>query len=474
MHCRKPLLWASLCLIAAIPASAQQKKSAPPASALADAANLCAHPYGEHDYAKGWPEAPVYILYHRKDSPAPWSHNPAIVAPGFEASSPATARTLVCVEETLEEKGKYRSGAIAYLPHWDHITIVSLADRATYRGISEPSFSGEEPPFVKYQTGPGVGKPPVQPFLRWLRLLADQKVAHFRMRLDWPSEVSGSLDYAGLYALVISSDGTKVAAARQSRRGYFSPLVVFDLASGKPLATLRIEDPPQLIAISKTGKWIATAGEFTHGIDIWETSSGNRVHKLDTPKVSSMLFGPDDALAVSAGGKVTVWEVEPQRPIRSVDGSRAMVSTTGAWLLAARSADTLTITEMESGHSIATFPGSTRGTQYILSQDGTSLADLSNGDAELFLSDSATAHELTLPSIYMNSPSIKATAAIAATPDGVAFAGQGFVGLASTANPKPRFFANGNSYIRNIAVSADGKLLVLGTIESDLYVWELR
>jgi hypothetical protein len=68
--------------------------------------------------------ASLYSLPPQRQ-PRPWGRNPAILAPGWEAPSPANARTLVCVEETLEEKGKYDSGEIAHLLHWD-TTIVSL------------------------------------------------------------------------------------------------------------------------------------------------------------------------------------------------------------------------------------------------------------------------------------------------------------------------------------------------------------
>ncbi|MGB7549238.1 MAG: hypothetical protein WBM14_15975 [Terracidiphilus sp.] len=202
----------------------------------------------------------------------------------------------MCVEETLEEKGKYDSGEIAYLPHWD-TTIVSLADRTIYRGIAAPTFNGEEPPYMKYKIGPGVEKQPVQFLLRWLRLLADQKVARFRMRLNWPLEVSGSMDYAGLAALAISPDGTRLAAARQSRNGSSPLVVVFDLASGKALATLRRDYPPTQLAISKGGDWIATAGMFSHGIDVSETSPGNQVHKLDVSAVGKWARGGGHAVA---------------------------------------------------------------------------------------------------------------------------------------------------------------------------------
>jgi uncharacterized protein (DUF1778 family) len=48
---------------------------------LAGAAKLCANPFGE--WADGWPEGPVYILFHREKNRTPWGRNSAIQMPGI-------------------------------------------------------------------------------------------------------------------------------------------------------------------------------------------------------------------------------------------------------------------------------------------------------------------------------------------------------------------------------------------------------
>lgn len=115
--------------------SAQQAQTKPAhaaaTSAVSAAAKICDDPYQVREPADGWPEAPVYILFHREKSKAPWSRNPAIRIPGAEAASAAGARTLVCVEESRLEMGRYDSGEAGYTPSWD-ITLVRLADRKVY------------------------------------------------------------------------------------------------------------------------------------------------------------------------------------------------------------------------------------------------------------------------------------------------------------------------------------------------------
>src|SRR5258708_24270867 len=117
----KRLTWSvSVWLLAMAAVAAQQKKSTPvratPATAAGPtAAKICDDPYQVREPAEGWPEAPVYILFHREKSKAPWSRNPAIRIAGLEAASPAGARTLVCVEEALIKRGRYETDETGYI-----------------------------------------------------------------------------------------------------------------------------------------------------------------------------------------------------------------------------------------------------------------------------------------------------------------------------------------------------------------------
>src|SRR6476661_3453644 len=112
-----------LCVFAATLAFGQTKKGTPAAGAPSAAAKICDDPYAVRENADGWPEGPVQILFHREKSKAPWAHNPAIHVPGLEATTPASARTLVCVEESRLEMGHYESGEPGYVPAWSTIFV---------------------------------------------------------------------------------------------------------------------------------------------------------------------------------------------------------------------------------------------------------------------------------------------------------------------------------------------------------------
>ncbi|HZS27379.1 MAG TPA: hypothetical protein VFB76_09105, partial [Candidatus Angelobacter sp.] len=263
-----------------------QAKKAPPTSSAANAAaKICDDPYAVSDSANGWPEEPVTILFHHEKSKAPWARNPAIRVPGLEAASPASARTLVCVEESQVEMGHYDSGEPGYVPSWGTI-FVRLSDHKVY--FMGRSLDGEMPPQVKYNKGAGVGKPPTEILVRWLRLLFQQKVARFKTRLKLK-------EFAEVSALAFSGDGSRLVVAQASRRPLDgptppSPITVFDLTTGQPVATMHADYSTDAIALSKSGNMVAT--ERYGGVEIWDVAAAKMIHKLDTSKVRSLVFGP--------------------------------------------------------------------------------------------------------------------------------------------------------------------------------------
>jgi len=74
----------------------------------------------------------------------------------------------VCVEESRIEMGHYESGEPGYVPAWGTI-FIRLSDHKVY--FMGHSLDGEMPPQVKYNKGAGVGKPPTEILVCWLRLL---------------------------------------------------------------------------------------------------------------------------------------------------------------------------------------------------------------------------------------------------------------------------------------------------------------
>ena len=453
-----------LCLFAATHATGQAKKAPPVSSVTSAAAKICDDPYQVTEAADGWPEAPIQILFHREKSKAPWAHNPAIRVPGLEAATLASARTLVCVEESRLEMGHYESGEPGFVPSWSTI-LVRLSDHKVY--FMGRSLDGEMPPEWKYKKGAGVGKAPTEILARWLRLLLEQKVARFKMRPKLK-------EYAEVSAMAFSGDGSRLAVAQASRRPLDgptppSPITVFDLTTGQPVATMHADYSTDAIAVSKSGSMVAT--ERYGGVEIWDVASAQMTRKLETSKVRSMVFGPNDMLGVAGDEKAAVWDVSGNRIVHSGAGSVVELSPEGAWLVMTKGAKEFTVRELESGRELGSF-SNVCGDPYkcLPSRDGKMLVRWSALGGGLFSAGSREGKPLSLPDLGAS-----VVYAVAPTHDGfVVSNSDGIAGVVSPGSAEPRAFATDMSSIKAIAVSPDGKLVALGDSSGHVEVWELR
>jgi WD40 repeat protein len=453
--------WLCLLLLTATLAFGQPKKSAPAGAGPSTMARICADAYQVSEPADGWPEGPVRVLFHREKSKLPWSTNPAIRIPGLEAAASASAHTLVCVEESQLQMGHYDSGELGYVPTWG-VTLVRLPDRKVYSMGAH--LDGEMPPDIKYKRGAGVGKPPNEIFVRWLRLLVDQKVARLKLRLK-------SREYHDVCAMAFSGDGTKLAVAQEPRSSGSgtppSPMSVFDLATSQPGTAMHADYSTRSIALSRSGNMIATE-RYGH-VEIWDAASGKVTQKLETSDVGSLLFGPDDALGVAGGEKAQVWDVSGNRVLHSAAGSQVQLSPAGVWMAVSNTPRGIKVQELESGRELGAFPRVGERDKYFVSRDGRAMARDAVLSAGIYVAGNPQGKSLTLPNL-----GVSLLSALAATRDGFVVAnGDGIVGVVSGAAPEPRAFATDLSGIKAIAVSSDGKLIALGSSGS-VEIWELR
>lgn len=440
----------------------QPKKTAPSGAASSAASKICSDPYQVREPAEGWPEAPVVILFHHEKSKAPWATNPAIRVAGLEARTPASARTLVCVEESKLEMGHYTSGEPGYAPAWE-IIVIRLADRKVY--FMRTGMYGEMPPEIKWKHGAGVGKAPTETFVKWMRLVVGQDVARLKMRLK-------SREYHDASALAFSADNSKLVLAQEPRSSGSgtppSPITVFDLTTGQVVVTMHASYSTRAVAISRSGSMVATE-RYGH-VELWDVASGLMTRKLETSGVKSLRFGPDDTLGVAGNGKSAVWDIAGNRVLRSGTGSQVQLSPEGAWLVADNGPRGVNLQALESGRELAKFPRVGDTDQYEVSGDGKLMVRASVLGGTIYTSGNPQGAALDLPHFDVNS-----VTAVASTRDGfVAANGDGIAGIVSSTTSAVRAFATDLTAIRAIAVSSDGKLIALGDSSGSVQVWELK
>lgn len=456
--------WLCLFLVtAAVTAFSQPKKTVPASAGASPEAKICQEPYQVREPAAGWPEGPVRVLFHREDSKSPWSPNPAIRLPGLEAVPASRAKTLVCVKESQVEMGHYDSGEPGYVPSW-HVILVRLSDRKAYF-YSGTELDGEMPPGVKWQRGAGVGKAPTEIFVRWLRLLIDQKVARLKLRVR-PKE-----SYP-VSAMAFSSDDARLAVAQEPRSSSEgtppAPISVFDVRSGELLASIKADYPTHSIALSKSGQMIAT--EHYGHVEVWDASSGKVNLKPETRDVASLVFGPDDKLGVAGGDKAQVWEINGNRVLHSAAGSQVLLSPQDTWMAVSNTAEGIKVQALESGLEIGRFPQVGERDKYLVSRDGRAMASMNVLRAAIYANGNPDGRALELPDFRVN-----VISAMAATRDGFVIGnGDGILGMVSGAASTPRAFATDMIAIKIIAVSSDDRFIAAGNSFGEVEVWELR
>jgi len=340
-------------------------------------------------------------------------------------------------------------------------------------------FGGTDPPDERSGPGPGYGKPPVQPFLEWLRALLNQKVARYKSPLHWLDHPGGCQysDSCEITSMAFAPDGSKLAVTIKSKLdssvGYAA---AFDLSSMKPLGMLSLKGPATLVAINSAGSLLATNGNGKQ-VEVWDVATQRMVHALPAASARSLMFAPTGQLGVAGKVESTVWDLGSEKAVLTAAGSRIALSPSGSWLVAAASAGAIAVSEMGTGRALGSFAGIGRfyaGT--VLSGDGRVLAyaNLGGGSGKLFTAGAANPEDIEVTDHDPHGSVNAGLRAMAGTPDGIVFAGAGVVGVSTYAHPKPQFFATGDDYVNAIAVSPDGGLLVTGDTWLNFQLWELE
>jgi WD40 repeat protein len=213
------------------------------------------------------------------------------------------------------------------------------------------------------------------------------------------------------------------------------------------------------------------ATERYGGVEIWDVAAAKMTRKLDTSKIRSMVFAPDDTLGVAGDEKAAVWDVSGNRVVHSGTGSVMELSPEGAWVVMAKAANGLTVRELESGRELGSFPAIC-GDPYkcLPSRDGKMMARWSALGEAIYSSGNPSGNAPSLPNL-----GVGMVYAVAPTRDGFVMANtDGIAGLVSASTPDARAFATDMTSIKAIAVSQDGKLVALGDSSGLVEIWELR
>lgn len=430
-----------------------------PATGLA---KVCEDPYNGEELKTSWPEQPVYLLFKRANSKI-WAPNPQVKLAGMRAATPSAAHTLVCVQEERLEMGKYESGATAYTPSWD-VYVLRLPDGGIY--FQKSGIFGGNAPYIKWHPGAGVGSQPVSQLQEWLHLLFKPDVARLKARLPYTSSDR-------VRQMALSGDRSRLVVAHEPYH-YSTPqpdlkknplVTVFDVASGKRVADIPIEDETSTVAISDNGELVATE-HYGHA-EIWNVASHSVVQKLSTPAgVRWLAFGADGNLGVGTQKQVAVLDAQSGNQLFSSPGNRISYDS-GRWI--AVSGDGTSVYDVKTAQPIANFPKV--DAEVVASTDGLSEITMAILHSEVRWAGKKGEY-IDVPSIgYEGTGHVSA---ITNSPTGfVVGTNDGIVILLSAAGG-PKLFATDHSRIDSLVVSRDGKLLAIGDSSGRVTLWELQ
>lgn len=185
-------------------------------------------------------------------------------------------------------------------------------------GISEAAYPA--PPVVPDQPAPDQPDQPA-PQPAGLPVITAANAQQVTQITSWRHHGGAVLDVA------FSPDGSRVASASAD-----GTVVVTDVATGDPLffsPLLGVGDQVAAVTFSPNGSWIAAAGIGSPGtIVVWNANSGERVATLEQGAgVSALAFSPDSAQLAAGGesnegggldGQVLIWDVSTQEPMTPI------------------------------------------------------------------------------------------------------------------------------------------------------------
>jgi serine/threonine protein kinase/WD40 repeat protein len=157
---------------------------------------------------------------------------------------------------------------------------------------------------------------------------------------------------------------------------------ILDLETGVVLQNLDRHPLGEVRALSGDGRWAASSGWHSDGVQLWEAGTGRKVHEWVVGKRTFVSFTPDSrTLIISRGDEFTFWDVETLRQIRRLprDGTPfpgwVAFSPDGRLMALEMAPAVLHLKEVATGRTVAKFedPHGDRASWQGFTPDGTQL-----------------------------------------------------------------------------------------------------
>ncbi len=258
---------------------------------------------------------PVMVMKKNMyDADTEWKYS--YLLPYHTAQTAADVKSIFCIQETRSQALSYTDKQPGYRLKWD-IRVIEFPGGDV---LSSQTLNGETPPSVKFNSGPGYGRPPTDQLVAWVMKNLDDKTVFF---------IGESVS-----VLTFSPDNEYLAAANGRRNkvvysGTTFPAKIFiiNIATGEIIHTLTGHtDSITHMVISSDGRFLASSSMVNVQtsetlVKIWDMKSGRNVHTMKIAGIATELaFSPDNnILAVSFWDKTPLIDVTTGKIVNEDD-----------------------------------------------------------------------------------------------------------------------------------------------------------
>jgi WD40 repeat protein len=166
-----------------------------------------------------------------------------------------------------------------------------------------------------------------------------------------------------------------------SRNGRVLAIAQFDGAkvihfdrSNEPVL-LRPHEDCRFVAVSRDGKWVATASHWGASVKVWDAASGALAATLPVEGGSWAEFSPDGRWLATSGGGCRIWEVGTWDERSAIGGGPAEFAPDASFLVHDTAFGSLRLVVPETGRELARLedPNGFGSTRFAFTHDGSAL-----------------------------------------------------------------------------------------------------
>jgi WD40 repeat protein len=258
------------------------------------------------------PAGPVLVMLKRTyEADTDWHYS--YLLRYHTAQAAADVKTIFCIQESRNQSTSYQDGEAGYRLKWD-VRVVEMESGLV---IGSQSFNGENAPGVKFNSGPGYGRPPFDQLVRWVTDNVEDPSVFF---------IGESVS-----ALTFSPDGKFLVAANGRVNGvvysgttFPAKIFIINMENGEVLTLSGHNDSITQLAISSDSTMLASSHMINKTtppteslIKIWDLNSGREINSTKVEGIITGLgFSPDKStLAVLLWDKTPLIEIESGKTI---------------------------------------------------------------------------------------------------------------------------------------------------------------